>query len=91
MSNKPENQTDPGPRARTPEAPPISMDTASNPTPEQSRAKLLDDLAAADAADAPDFADALAVMLSDELDAPVGGPEAGRDPTPEGSAGEPSG
>lgn len=59
---------------------PASMDEASAPPSEQIRRRLLDDLAAADAADAPDVADALASLLSDDLDAPINSEPSGETP-----------
>ncbi len=59
---------------------PASMDEASAPPSEQIRRRLLDDLAAADAADAPDVADALASLLSDDLDAPINSESSGETP-----------
>lgn len=52
--------------------PPVSMDIASNPTPEAMRAELLADLTAVDPADAPDVADALSDVLARDLDGPIG-------------------
>ncbi len=96
MANDAQEMGEPGhePR-REPESedqplPHVSMDIASNPTPEAMRAELLADLTAVDPADAPDVADTLSDLLARDLDGPInesgtGIPTSGR----QGSGGEP--